>query len=89
MREKETNVIGNIKSCPKCGSVLDQTTDSSSSEINNSELSLNELARDLQGRFVGVFGQPSEWWENARPHLTISNVIKVLKLIQILMLLFF
>lgn len=85
LREKETNVTGNIKSCPKCGSVLDQTTNSSSSEIDNSELSVNELARDLQGRFIGVFGQPSEWWENAKPHLTISNVIKVFKLMVLLL----
>ena len=46
---------------------------------------MNELARDIQGRFVGVFGQPSEWWENAKPHLTLSNVIKVLKLIVLLL----
>lgn len=85
LREKETNVTGNIKSCPKCGSHLDQTSDSNSSEVSNTELSLNELARDLQGRFIGVFGQPSEWWENAKPHLTISNVIKIFKLIVLLL----
>ena len=85
LREKETNVTGNIKSCPKCGSLLDQTSDSSLSEVSNTELSLNELARDIQGRFIGVFGQPTEWWENAKPHLTISNVIKVFKLIVLLL----
>ena len=85
LREKENNVIGNAKSCPKCGTLLDQTSDSSTSEVNTSELSLNELARDIQCRFVGLFGQPSEWWENAKPHLTLSNVIKVLKLIVLLL----
>lgn len=84
LREKENVNSGTLKSCPKCGTTLDQSTNSSTSQIET-ELSLNELARDLQNKFIGFFGQPSEWWENAKPHLSLSNVIKVFKLIVLLL----
>lgn len=84
LREKENVNTGKLKSCPKCGTTLDQSANSSTSQIET-ELSLNELARDLQSKFIGLFGQPSEWWENAKPHLSISNVMKVFKLIVLLL----
>ena len=83
LREKEALI--SVKTCPKCGASLDQTSESNASYAENSDLSLNELARDCQSKFISVFGQPSEWWENAKPHLSISNVIKLFKLIVLLL----
>ena len=34
--------------------------------------------------FSNIFGQPSEWWDNAKPHLTISNIVKIVKLVTLL-----
>ena len=85
LRERENLIFGKVKTCPKCGWSLDEPQISSISKVEASELSLNELARDLQSKFVSVFGQPSEWWENAKPHLTLQNIIKIFKLFVLLL----
>ena len=84
LREKENVRTSALKECPKCGSPLDQNLESNPPKSEDEVLSLNDLARELQNKFTGVFGQPSEWWENTKPHLTLSNVIKISKLIILL-----
>jgi hypothetical protein len=48
-------------------------------------LSFSDIARQIQGKFTDIIA-PSEWWTEARPHLTFVNLLKLGKFFLILLL---
>ena len=78
------SVSGSEKSagrCPHCGKLPVQDSNPNSDD----PLNLSEIARQLQWKFRDII-TPSEWWTEARPHLTFQNVFKFGKFLIILLL---
>ncbi len=76
--------------CPHCGKLPIQNSSdvkNTNGESNQEEdpLNLSEIARTLQSKFSEVV-TPSEWWTEAKPHLTFVNFVKFFKFMLILML---
>ncbi len=69
--------------CQHCGKFPQDAN--SSSKGDNDPLSLSDIARDLQWKFQDLI-TPSQWWADAKPHLTLENVLKLGKFLIVLVL---
>lgn len=68
------------KKCPHCGKLPIEEDSSTEDSLN-----LSEIARNLQSKFQDIF-TPTEWWTEAKPHLTFANLVKCGKFLIVLLL---
>ena len=72
--------------CPHCGKFPSPDgTSSSSSTGSDDPLDLSEIATQLQSTLRGAIN-PTEWWHEARPYLTMANLVASVKFVVVLIM---